>query len=454
MSNIDYIFQRIDAKKHDYITYDFSQIENNALTTFFDLSQEFESIDDFYSLCVWIPNIFFNLDARLYLMEPKLQEMVLVSKTEEDDYELHKPPPLHIRPDKSPYYAHTSLILTIRGNRFLIDQLPFKIEDNVLGLLEVYHSKDLGPHQELFFEKYANRIGFNIHNRLLFEKNIEHLKFIRSLVADIEHNIIAPNMIYKLFLKHLRKKIIKNTELESLLSGYLNNESSEEINKEYLLADLNEINRGLTEELENIEKHHKHMSLFLETLLRRSHFDKGRLTLKKKPCNMNKDVIQPQLERFIDRFKKMGISIDDQVSGIPDAEIISVVDIGLLSQVYANLFSNALKYTQRVTTHNGDDKKSISYGREIIRDFFGPGKDGLKYNVFSTGAHINPEERDKIFEDGYRGSNVAKSPGTGHGLTFIKNAIEMHGGTFGYEATQYGNNFFFIIPKQTPLSES
>jgi signal transduction histidine kinase len=439
MASIDYIIQRIESKKHDYIKYDFSRTENNAFTTFFDLAQEFEEIDDFYSLCVFVPKVFFNLDARLYLIESKLQQIVLVSKTVDDDYELQKPPPLHIKPDKSPYYAHTSLVLTIRGNRFLIDQLPFKIEDNVLGLLEVYHAKDFGPHQELFFEKYANRIGFNLHNRLLFEKNIEHLKFIRSLVADIEHNIIAPNMIYKLYLKHLRKKIQKNMELETLLSNSLEN-------TEYISSELTETNRGLMEELENIEKHHKHMSLFLETLLRRSHFDKGRLTLLKKTCNMDKDVIQPQLERFIERFRNMGISIDDQVSGIPDAEIVSVVDIGLLSQVYANLFSNALKYTQQVITHNGDSKKSISYGREIIRDFFGPGKDGLKYNVFTTGAHIKPEEREKIFEDGYRGSNVAKSPGTGHGLTFIKNAIEMHGGTFGYEATQYGNNFYFIIP--------
>lgn len=446
MANINYIVQRIEAKKHDYITYDFSRTENNALTTFFDLSQEFEDIDDFYFLCVYVPKVFFNLDARLYLVDPKLQQIVLVSKTDNDDYELYKPPPQYIGPDKSPYYAHTSLILTIRGNRFLIDQLPFKIEDNVLGLLEVYHAKDFGPHQELFFEKYANRIGFNIHNRLLFEKNIEHLKFIRSLVADIEHNIIAPNMIYKLFLKHLRKKIQKNIELETLLSNNLENNTTEQISTEYILTELTETNRGLTEELENIEKHHKHMSLFLDTLLRRSHFDKGRLTLLKKQCNMNKDVIQPQVERFAERFKKMGISIDDRVSGIPEEEIISVVDIGLLSQVYANLFSNALKYTKEIITQPGEKKKNISYGREIIRDFFGQGKDGLKYNVFSTGAHINPKERENIFEDGYRGSNVGTSPGTGHGLTFIKNAIEIHGGTFGYEATQYGNNFYFILP--------
>lgn len=447
MAAIDYIIQRIDSKKHDYVNYDFTYIENSALTTFFDLSQEFEDIEDFYFLCVYIPKVFFSLDARLYLIEPKLQEMVLVSKTEDDHYELHKPPPDYIVPGKSPYTAHNSLVLTIRGNRFLIDQLPFETKDEILGLLEVYYAKDIAPRQELFFEKYANRIGFNIHNRLLFEKNIEHLKFIRTLVADIEHNIIAPNMIYKLFLKHLRKKIQKNTELETLLSSNLEDTTTEQTSNEYILTELTEINRGLTEELENIEKHHKHMSLFLETLLRRSHFDKGRLTLLKKQCNMNKNVIQPQVERFAERFKKMGISIDDRCSGIPDAEIISVVDIGLLSQVYANLFSNALKYTQEIITHTGEKKKNISYGREIIRDFYGPGKDGLKYNVFSTGAHINPGEREKIFEDGYRGTNVAKSPGTGHGLTFIKNAIEMHGGTVAYEATQYGNNFFFIIPK-------
>lgn len=142
----------------------------------------------------------------------------------------------------------------------------------------------------------------------------------------------------------------------------------------------------------------------------------------------------------------MGISIDDQFSGIPDEEVISVVDVGLIAQVYANLFSNALKYTQEMVTQTGERKKYIAYGREVIKDYFGAGKDGIKYNVFSTGPHINPEEREKIFEDEYRGSNVSNKPGTGHGLSFIKNAVEIHGGTVGYEATQYGNNFFFILP--------
>jgi len=162
---------------------------------------------------------------------------------------------------------------------------------------------------------------------------------------------------------------------------------------------------------------------------------------------MKKDVIQPQLDRYIEQMKRMGISIDNRSSGIPESEIITVVDIGLVAQVYANLFSNAVKYTQEVTLDSGETRKYISYGHEIIKDFFGPEKDGVKFNVFSTGSHIAPDERDKLFNEEFRGSNVVSQPGTGHGLSFIKNAIEIHGGIVGYEATQYGNNFYFILPK-------
>ncbi len=445
MATLKYILERIESKKLDYTQYDFAKIENNALMTFFDLAQEFDNIGDFYRLCVAVPNSFFGLEARLSIIDPKSGELAPISTTEEED-KLQVPLPQEIRPEGRPYYTSDHrFVLTIRGKKLLIDQLPFKTEDNVLGLLEIYPAKGFTPHNELFFEKYANRIGFNMHNRFLVEKNIEHLRFIRTLVADIEHNIIAPNMIYRLFLKHLRKKIMKNREIETLLAEYAKTEGDALLKS--ILAELTEINRGLIEELENIERHYQNMSLFLETLLRRSHFDKGRLTLLKKPCNMKKDVVKPQLERFAEQFREMGISLDDRLSGIPDEEVVSVVDVGLMAQVYANLFSNALKYTQEVITDSGEKKKYISYGREVIRDCFGPGKDGIKYNVFSTGPHIRPEEREKIFEDEYRGSNASEKPGTGHGLAFIRNVIEIHGGIAGYEATQYGNNFYFILPK-------
>lgn len=441
------ILERIKNKKNDYPRYNFTQIENNAIMTFFDLAQEFDSIEDFYNLCVAIPKGFFGLDARLYLIDPKSNTMLLTATTDQGN-QLNTPPPPEIKTSEYPYYTdNKSLVSTIRGKKLLTDQPPFQTTDNVLGLLEVFPLNDTNAHNKLFFEKYANRIGFNMHNKFLAVKNIEHLKFISSLVADIEHNVIVPNMVYKLFLRRLRGKITKNIEIENRLSECSAKGQCDVAVIENLLKELIEVNQGLTGELENIEKHYKNMSLFIETLFRRSHFDQGRLTLRTKACNMKKDVVQPQLERYLEQFKEAGILIDDRFSGIPDEEIISVVDVGLIAQVYANLFSNALKYTQEVALDTGEKVKYISYGHEAIKDFFGPGKDGVKYNVFSTGAHIAPEETGKIFEEEYRGRNALNKHGTGHGLTFIKNAIEMHGGVTGYEATTYGNNFYFIIPK-------
>ncbi|MDA8432426.1 MAG: ATP-binding protein [Nitrospiraceae bacterium] len=441
------IIERIEEKKGDYRRYNFSQLENDALKTFFDLAQEFGGIQDFYALCVAVPKSFFGLDARLYVTDPKCDGPSLAAATEGGGNPAQSCAPDYVQLSEGPYFTdRKSLMLPIRGKKFLIGQLPFHVEGDVLGLLEVYPVESMDTHLMFFFEKYANRIGFRLHNKFLVEKNIEHLRFIRSLVTDIEHNIIVPNMVYKLFLKRLRGKVTKNIEIEDFLSKCFSEGRCDKQVMETLLKDLADVNEGLTGELENLEKHYKNMSLFIETLFRKSHFDQGHLTLRTKKCNMKRDVVLPQLERYVEQFKKAGISMDDRLSGIPEEEIINVVDIGLIAQVYANLFSNALKYTGEVEIL-GQRKKFIAYGHDILGDFFGEGKDGVKYNVFSSGSHIAPKERGNLFAEAFRASNAADIPGTGHGLAFVKNVIELHGGVVGYEAVDYGNNFYFILPK-------
>ena len=208
------------------------------------------------------------------------------------------------------------------------------------------------------------------------------------------------------------------------------------------------MNRGLAEELANIEKHYRATSLFLETLLRKRHFDEGRLTLRTEHCDINHAVIIPQFERFSDQFAEKGVSVNEGCGGLPEEDKQVVIDVGLISQVYANLFSNALKYVGDATGQDGKSGKAVCYGREKLPDYFGPGKNGIKYNVFTTGSHIPVEERAKIFDEGYRGAGASGRPGTGHGLAFVKNAVELHGGVAGYEALPDGNNFYFILPEE------
>ena len=453
MENLARIFARLEDKKRDYPRYDFSRHQDNALMSFFDLAQEFDSLGDLYRVSVAVPKSYFGLDTKLYLMNDKREVMVLVC-TSDGGYQgpPESQPPAPIEPRNEAFIAGKSLFIPIYSKKVSIS-IGLEARENqheLLGMLEVSPAGDLNESERFYFQKLANRVGYALYNRMLSQKNIEHLKFINSLVADIEHNVIVPNMAFRLFLRRLQAKILKNQEIESMLRekrGELaGGRTLDHAWQEQVMAELREVNLGLDEEFTNIEKHNRSISLFVESLFRRSHFQEGRFIPQKRLCNFKKEIIDPQLERFQRRFDSKGIAIDNQLGGVPDETMVAVVDVGLISQVYANLFCNALKYTGVTHDADGKPKKFIAFGQEILKDYFGPGQDGIKFNLFSTGPRIPPEERNHIFEEGYRGIQTGGQPGTGHGLSFVKRVVEIHDGVVGYEPTPDGNNFYFILP--------
>jgi signal transduction histidine kinase len=186
--------------------------------------------------------------------------------------------------------------------------------------------------------------------------------------------------------------------------------------------------------------------LFLESLLRQSHFEQGRYVLVKRLCNFKTQIIEPQLGNYKPRLDERGIAVDTSMGGVPDESVELVADIGLLSQVFANLFSNAVKYTREVCDHQGKKHKFVSYGWEWLPDYFGPGQRAIKINVFSTGPHVPDKERERLFEANFRGETRGNESGSGHGLFFVKQIVELHGGRVGYSPTPMGNDFFIILP--------
>jgi len=451
MGNLAYICSRVEDKKRDYAQYDFSDVQDDALKTFFDLAQEFESLEDLYLVCVAVPKTHFGLDTNFYLMDNKREVLVLVC-TSKEGYQgsPDKLSPSSIKPRNEAFIENNSLFTPIFGKTATQDVGASTKKQALLGMLQVTPGSNLSESEKFYFQKFANRIGYAIYNRILKQRNVEHLKFIESLVADIEHNVIVPNMAFRLFLKRLKAKIRKNREIESVLqekcSELAENGTVDHVWQEQVMAELQEVNRGLEDEFGNIEKHNHNVSLFVESLFRRSHFQEGRFIPRKRRCNFKKQIIDPQLERYQERFHSKGITIDNQLGGVPDESIVVVADLGLISQVYANLFSNALKYTRTVHDGEGNPRTFVAFGQEVLKDYFGSGQDGIKFNVFSTGSHTPPEERDRIFEEGYRGTEAGGKPGTGHGLSFVKRAVEIHDGEVGYESTPLGNNFYFILP--------
>lgn len=441
-SRLELVERRIRDKLGSYRSYNFTQLQSVALNIFFDLAQEFTDVEDVYAVCVMIPKSLFNLECTLYVIDG--QQDILsccASHCPRTDGKINFAEEIMVKD------GH--LLIPIKANRELISQLPFTPQGDIIGMLEIFPADSLTQHDTLFWGRYANRIGFQLHNRFISLKNKEHVQFIRNLVKDIGHNVIVPNMYFKLFYKRLEARIglIKpfQVKFKSMMQELPQDEQVSSGEWDRLDQDIDYIYNAIHDQFKEIYSHYQNTSLFLETLLRTSHFEEGRYVLEKRKCNFKSQVIDPQVERYRSRLTDRGIEIDTSMGGVPDQEIEVVVDVGLVSQVYANLFSNVVKYTREVE-EGGHRRKFMSYGWEILKDYFEPGRDGIKLNVFSSGPPMSAEQSERLFSEGYRGENSQGEYGTGHGLYFIREVVTLHGGRVGYEATPLGNNFYIILP--------
>jgi signal transduction histidine kinase len=431
---------RVKEKWQNFREYNFGTLKDDALMTFYDLAQEYETMENFYRVSVWVIKEFFGLDSRLYLICSEA-ELELVCGSLQGIYPEKTPAPPHIRLASQPYLGDGSWIIPIRGNQLLVSQLPFYAKERVIGLLEIFPGEQISTQDQFFFEKYANRLGYNLHVKIIGRQNIQHIRFINSLVADIEHNVIVPNISLALYLRHLRNKIKTLKELECICQVRKPECPSHPDAQAYFRSLIGE----MEEDYQNLDQHYKGVSLFIESLFRQSHFQKGHLVLRRRTCRVHSEIIQPQLQLYLPKLQERHINIDTGAGVMPDEDLPLSVDKGLMAQVYANLFSNAVKYTRR----NQEGRKYLAYGRDLIKDYFGPGKDGGKFSVFTTGPHIQPEDVPHIFDEGYRGTNIDGEVGTGRGLFFVRSVVETHGGEVGYEATPGGNNFYFVLPLVT-----
>ncbi len=443
-ADLQRIRELIKGKEIDYRRYNFSCEQNTLLRVFSDLAQDLDSLEDFYGLCVVAPKEFLGLACALYLFAEDTVSFHLASEAGEGVVESVSASAL-LHPSVDTYEANGSYVLPIcRQGNVGLDQ-DSSAGEGILGLLVVGGASSLADMEVQFLGKYVNRIAVNLQSRLLAQQNISHLKFINGLVMDIEHNVIVPNMYFRHLFNDLKKSVAEIAGIEVAMIEL--KEKSSGPNKDW--ADIGQrvghLHQQLIKQHHQLQEHHSTTSLFLESLFRRDHFVQGHLVLRPRYCKVEEEIIAPQLDHFASRFVDRGIVVETPVD-MGGEELLLVVDVGLLSQVYANFFSNALKYVEEITDHRGKSRKAMTYGREFVADFFGPGRHGIKLNVFTTGPHLGHEEAASVFSEGFRGEQFKDQPGSGHGLTFVKQVIDIHGGVVGYEATAEGNNFYFVLP--------
>jgi signal transduction histidine kinase len=145
-----------------------------------------------------------------------------------------------------------------------------------------------------------------------------------------------------------------------------------------------------------------------------------------------RQVIQDSMEMMRPLAEEKGLELKTEV----EHEYFVHGDVELLKQVLINLLSNAIKFTP------GGGTVQVRAKDEI---------DHVQVEVVDTGKGVSPEELPKIFDDFYRGLDLAEK-GAGLGLSVVRRIIEAHRGKVWAVSpcpgSDKGSQFVFTLPKE------
>ena len=110
-------------------------------------------------------------------------------------------------------------------------------------------------------------------------------------------------------------------------------------------------------------------------------------------------------------------------------------DVFKTSQILRNILSNSVRYTK-----SGEIKLTA----DVLEDT--PNSIKIKFTIADTGTGITATEKDKIYEYGRRfiTSYETNIPGTGIGLSIVKQHVDSLGGTIDYDSTVGEGTQFFV----------
>lgn len=176
--------------------------------------------------------------------------------------------------------------------------------------------------------------------------------------------------------------------------------------------------------LRRIQANAKQMSDLLDDVLIVAKSDVGKLTFTPGPL----DILR-FCEELVEEVQ-LTIGAGHTVTFVHRGQCPDVsMDESLLRQILYNLLSNAIHYS---------DPGSTVHFELTCSD------DRVTFRVSDQGIGIPPEEQERLFEAFHRASNAGHIPGTGLGLTIVKRAVDLHGGTITI-SSQVGKGTTFTV---------
>ncbi|WP_439130885.1 hybrid sensor histidine kinase/response regulator transcription factor [Polaribacter sp.] len=264
----------------------------------------------------------------------------------------------------------------------------------------------------LIFYSYYSVIRYNTKNKLQLEK--EHNKKVKSLnklrtqfFINISHDLRTPLTLIK-------------APLDSIIKE-------------------NNLTIGTKEKLLLVKRNVNRLNYLIEQLLDVRRAEKSKLDVQIEMKDII-DFTRKEISHFNYAISKKGL---EYTINCPKEKLIVGFDVRMLSKVYFNLFSNAIKYTEKgkidvlIEKVNQKDYQILNNSNF---DMF------VKVEVTDTGKGISPNQLKKVFKRFYQ-EDTTYGKGYGIGLSHTFQLIEAHFGYIEAESKQnQGTTIRFFIP--------
>lgn len=233
---------------------------------------------------------------------------------------------------------------------------------------------------------------------------IRRLENMRSeFVANVSHELKTPIAAVKGFA-------------ETLLGGGVSDEKTARSFLQIIFDESERLNRLISD------------------ILDLSKIESKRIPMEYSPVHLT-SFFTSVLETMTTMAGKKGINLQ---TDIPD-ELYIEADEDKLRQIFINLLSNAINYTQeggrvKLTVHHMEHDN---------------GEDRVQFTVADTGLGIPKKDLPRIFERFYRVDKARSrgSGGTGLGLSIVKHLVDMHNGRLSVESElNIGSSFTVELP--------
>jgi len=191
------------------------------------------------------------------------------------------------------------------------------------------------------------------------------------------------------------------------------------------------MNKKQLDYLKEIHRSNERAIALVNDLLQVSRVEEGKLHMDYTKIDMPR-LIEEVIDANKSSLQSDNITYNFEIINGPIPPVTG--DKIKIRRVIQNVFSNAVKYTQK---HGRIDMALKRHEKNVV------------FSVKDSGVGIPADQQEHIFEKFFRGSNAARiqTDGTGLGLYIARSLIEAHGGKIWFESQEgQGSTFYFSLP--------